>query len=273
MPDRVSLVPFWLPQMEIDIIKADPSLKVIDRGQGSVPTRPSSDNASARPATKTGKHPDKSGKPTAYTEPLSEDEDGAESGEERLQQIANHADESRWAGLPPDAVAEAKAAREKNRTTDLQTSTSTRNQTEETSSRSRQSRPTHQSGLVISDIEPASRELPTQNGPAYFAKLTPGNLRKMLKAKAKKTMSRHSDICPEDSGARANEADVSDGGSDLEDEGPKVVGATAPRADGVEWIRHFRAPKGKRVAVPVRVEPKVYFATERTFLVSCQIYL
>ncbi|KAI9835328.1 MAG: hypothetical protein M1819_002472 [Sarea resinae] len=30
--------------------------------------------------------------------------------------------------------------------------------------------------------------------------------------------------------------------------------------------RRFKAPKGKRIHVPVRVEPKVYFATERTFL-------
>lgn len=31
--------------------------------------------------------------------------------------------------------------------------------------------------------------------------------------------------------------------------------------------REWRAPLGKRIAIPVRVEPKVYFATERTFLV------
>lgn len=30
--------------------------------------------------------------------------------------------------------------------------------------------------------------------------------------------------------------------------------------------RHFKAPKGKRIHVPVRVEPKVHFAAERTFL-------
>ncbi|KAI5466110.1 VTC domain-containing protein [Mariannaea sp. PMI_226] len=30
--------------------------------------------------------------------------------------------------------------------------------------------------------------------------------------------------------------------------------------------RKFRAPKGKKIHVPVRVEPKVYFAAERTFL-------
>jgi hypothetical protein len=33
-------------------------------------------------------------------------------------------------------------------------------------------------------------------------------------------------------------------------------------------LRSFRAPAGKRISVPVRVEPKVYFAAERTFLVS-----
>lgn len=35
--------------------------------------------------------------------------------------------------------------------------------------------------------------------------------------------------------------------------------------------RKFKAPKGKKIYVPVRVEPKVYFAAERTFLgwVSC----
>ena len=32
--------------------------------------------------------------------------------------------------------------------------------------------------------------------------------------------------------------------------------------------RNFHAPAGKKIAVPVRIEPKVYFATERTFLVS-----
>lgn len=32
--------------------------------------------------------------------------------------------------------------------------------------------------------------------------------------------------------------------------------------------RNYRAPEGKMIAVPVRIEPKVYFAAERTFLVS-----
>jgi uncharacterized membrane protein YidH (DUF202 family) len=31
-------------------------------------------------------------------------------------------------------------------------------------------------------------------------------------------------------------------------------------------VRDWSAPSGKRIAVPVRIEPKVYFANERTFL-------
>ena len=32
--------------------------------------------------------------------------------------------------------------------------------------------------------------------------------------------------------------------------------------------RDWTAPAGKRIAIPVRIEPKVYFAAERTFLVG-----
>ncbi|KAG0136894.1 putative vacuolar transporter chaperone (Vtc4) [Tuber indicum] len=35
---------------------------------------------------------------------------------------------------------------------------------------------------------------------------------------------------------------------------------------GITYARKFKAPPGKRIFVPVRVEPKVYFAAERTFL-------
>jgi uncharacterized membrane protein YidH (DUF202 family) len=39
----------------------------------------------------------------------------------------------------------------------------------------------------------------------------------------------------------------------------------SPKA-GTTYARKFKAPPGKRIFVPVRVEPKVYFAAERTFL-------
>lgn len=49
---------------------------------------------------------------------------------------------------------------------------------------------------------------------------------------------------------------------DLEDPHSSGINTTAP-----EFVNNFLAPAGKRVSIPVRVEPKVYFAAERTFLV------
>lgn len=46
---------------------------------------------------------------------------------------------------------------------------------------------------------------------------------------------------------------------------PSNVGGLRALGGDVQ-ARRFRAPKGKRIHVPVRVEPKVYFAAERTFL-------
>lgn len=43
------------------------------------------------------------------------------------------------------------------------------------------------------------------------------------------------------------------------------IGGVNPQGGQVQQKR-FKAPKGKRIHVPVRVEPKVYFAAERTFL-------
>ena len=48
---------------------------------------------------------------------------------------------------------------------------------------------------------------------------------------------------------------------------------TIPRdADDRVISRDWRAPLGKRISVPVRIEPKVYFAAERTFLVWISIH-
>jgi uncharacterized membrane protein YidH (DUF202 family) len=46
---------------------------------------------------------------------------------------------------------------------------------------------------------------------------------------------------------------------------PQLSGGIGP-PKGVGEIRRFKAPKGKRIHVPVRIEPKVSLATERTFL-------
>ncbi|KAH8587058.1 vacuolar transporter chaperone 4 [Bisporella sp. PMI_857] len=47
---------------------------------------------------------------------------------------------------------------------------------------------------------------------------------------------------------------------------PPTSGTMAPIRNDQIQNKKFKAPKGKKIHVPVRVEPKVYFAAERTFL-------
>ena len=55
---------------------------------------------------------------------------------------------------------------------------------------------------------------------------------------------------------------------------PRPRATTVPRNERLQSLlgagelqtKRFKAPKGKKIYVPVRVEPKVYFAAERTFL-------
>jgi hypothetical protein len=47
---------------------------------------------------------------------------------------------------------------------------------------------------------------------------------------------------------------------------PGSNGVLNALGSGQVQTKHFKAPKGKKIHVPVRVEPKVYFAAERTFL-------
>ncbi|KAK5103256.1 vacuolar transporter chaperone [Lithohypha guttulata] len=44
------------------------------------------------------------------------------------------------------------------------------------------------------------------------------------------------------------------------------MGQVNPQGQPIQGTKRFKAPPGKKIHVPVRVEPKVYFATERTFL-------
>jgi hypothetical protein len=53
---------------------------------------------------------------------------------------------------------------------------------------------------------------------------------------------------------------------DDEDEGGRIDQEDDIDGDRVVYVDHFRAPAGKRIAMPIRMEPKVVFAAERTFL-------
>lgn len=60
--------------------------------------------------------------------------------------------------------------------------------------------------------------------------------------------------------------------------GDNQTSPRSPEAEGINedeipeqerlLVRDWTAPSGKKIAVPVRIEPKVYFANERTFLAS-----
>ena len=163
-----------------------------------------------------------------YTEPLSDDEDDSEAGDP-MSKPAN--DEIGVAGLPADAHAQAedaKAFREKN------------------ASASQYLDPNTASSVAVSDA--------TATG-ADYPKLTPKNLKKMLAQKYHQS-----------AGEGEEQPDVDLNRTDStpkQDQGPSAPLDT----NTTEFIDNFTY-SGKRIAVPVRVEPKVNFALERTLLVS-----
>lgn len=60
-----------------------------------------------------------------------------------------------------------------------------------------------------------------------------------------------------------------------EDEVEEEIALGGPQQERDDRIldRSWRAPEGKKISIPVRIEPKVYFAAERTFLVSCPFFI
>jgi hypothetical protein len=81
-----------------------------------------------------------------------------------------------------------------------------------------------------------------------FMKLTPANLSKLVQSRYE--LERDTGL-NESQDSRANNGNASGSGISL------VPGR-------VEYVSSFRAQEGKKIAVPVRVEPKVFYANERT---------
>ena len=79
---------------------------------------------------------------------------------------------------------------------------------------------------------------------------------------------------------KAKQAEMAVGKAALKVLGPKsaapaeMEGSVAARLGSNQVTeRRFKAPRGKKIHVPVRVEPKVYFAAERTFLAWVRSYV
>ncbi|KAL5504153.1 VTC4 [Sanghuangporus vaninii] len=248
LPHRVDLVPFWLPQMDIDILKPDTGKMHIER-----PSHSATASVAETPGVAT---PDYEA-PRPYTEPVSEGED-----DEYALQPAR--DEDKATGLSGEAVAAAIAERnrilEKERAETPQRPTRQREENDEgddyvadderaplMSGRRRTSQPT--SAIAASTPHKSQRGLSID--PLAPSQAFDQTFRSRL-AKAASSEQDESAIDDPDS-----EAVMAPAGRRL-------------RGDDRELIRFWRSAPGQRIAVPVRIEPKVYFASERTFLTWLQ---
>lgn len=230
LPERVDLVPFWLPQMDQDIRKP------VSKRSSVLIERPHSAAHSSASATTSAIHSPSRSQPS-YHEPVSE----GEEDEEYLVQAAKN--EEQHLRLPPDAAAQARVAR------DFREKKLRDEATAQTGA-SRPSNPERES----STFQP-TRKL------AYDPSLRIDPLA------SSDRVDKHMSLMDDQSFKKLNEeAKRRDSQEDEDEEEEQEEEEEEEDGDRVVYVDQFRAPAGKRIAVPVRVEPKVVFAAERTFL-------
>ncbi|KAI9439785.1 SPX-domain-containing protein [Lactarius indigo] len=220
LPHRVHLVPFWLPQVDVDITKPNTGFMTVERPHH---TRTPSERRSSGAPT-----PDVTDADRTYAEPLSEGE-----GDEEMD-LAPARDEGARIGLGNAQAADAIAFREKQLKERTQKAGPSR-------ARSSECLPV----LHAPPTTPAPRPPPRMRTLSIDPLAPSSTFDERFKARLRA-------VKRADEEAEADETHVN------------------PRSDetGDDRVltREWRAPPGKRIAIPVRIEPKVYFATERTFL-------
>ncbi|KAK0235925.1 VTC domain-containing protein [Armillaria nabsnona] len=241
LPNRVDLVPFWLPQMDTDILKPDTGyLSIIER-PSTIPSSRGSLEQHDSSHSQTPPHPN-------YAEPVSEGE------EDENMDVAPAKDEYKRTGLSGEEVTAAIAYRE-------QMLKEARAKELVNGKKPSKVTPSDEEALEADDEEEADErtaflrgrktQQPTATRKARALSIDPlapssafdETLRTRLKGESQ---------------TRERGLERVDEG---EDEGRSVTGT-----DDRLLVREWTAPAGKRISVPVRIEPKVYFATERTFL-------
>ncbi|KIM40024.1 hypothetical protein M413DRAFT_446916 [Hebeloma cylindrosporum] len=301
IPERVDLVPFWLPQMDVDILKPDTGyLSVIERPSTfglSSSTRGSTETPSSQgthsPAS-ISESTDSRTEPV-YTEPLSEGEEDDDEG------FAPARDEGKRTGLSGADLELAISYRE-------QMLKERREEEDEENRRlkkagkvkdSNKNGVHEQAGVPINHWETTESPKRQKNlrEPSTISKkalsIDPLALSSAfdetlktklegeeLRRRFKKGRSSSQVPTPRSGRSRSRARDYGQrndqvGDADREEDDRPVdeveeeaaLGGAAKR-DGDDRIveRSWRAPEGKRISVPVRIEPKVYFAAERTFL-------
>ncbi|ORX37345.1 putative vacuole fusion, non-autophagic-related protein [Kockovaella imperatae] len=237
LPERVDLVPFWLPQMDQDIRKpiSSRSRVLIERPHSNTHSSASGGSTSPNLLSPSQSRP-------TYHEPVSE----GEEDEEYLVQAERNEDQH--LRLPPDAAAQARAARDFREK-------KLREEAAAQAASSKQKSNAQVDGLPKSRSKPYDPSLridplaPSDRFDKNVSLLDAEALRKL--DAVTKANGEPRNYGATDSSARP----LSDDEDLVGEEGNEVV-----------YVDSFRAPPGKRIAVPVRVEPKVVFAAERTFL-------
>lgn len=260
LSNRVDLVPFWLPQMDIDIRKAPTKQLEITRPASHA----NSSSASSRPDT-----PSKANSEQAYHEPVSEDEfegdDESEAHGHANGAIATDEREAESLGLTihDPRIQEIREQRMKNienRRAELdkqmgENSDATGN-VAAASLQAQQSnialrRANSSSGPHIRSGRNEILSTSTAFDKNYFTKLTPNNIKRLWRAKY----------------SRDGVEDGDDEEEDADDDGPSGTATIArDEEESRVLVNSFRAAPGKKVSMPIRIEPKVYFGAERLFL-------
>lgn len=264
--------------MDVSIVKEDTGyLSVIERPQATS----SHASASGRRSSSTGSHtpevPD-------YTEPLSEGEDDEYDGV-----LAPAKDEGRRTGLSGAEVHAAIAYREQMLKERREEEQQQSQQSQSNGDRNGKARATGEetlSGNTSDAGDHAESPSPRPRRPKYTRDRSTIVRRLKTKALAIDPLAPSSafDETLKDKLHNAKEEEQKQGNGthtlgnasgeegtqrpDIAEEEAAMAGPSKPPADDRILDRSWHAPEGKKIAVPVRIEPKVYFAAERTFLVS-----
>ncbi|KAL9937039.1 hypothetical protein V8E36_004274 [Tilletia maclaganii] len=295
LPNRVDLVPFWLPQMDTDIRKPVTRNLAIERPTTSAP----GSGPSSRPDTPASDN--RLSAPSAYAEPVSEDEFEGNDEDEREHAIASDVHLARNLGLNSSdpKLKELKQQREQNIKASKEEMDRLRRENPEAAEQLANASTFNRivtagggagggsgangSGAAGSGSDAARKSAPKREDilstssafdRTYFSKLTPKNVQRLWRAKysrdavptgassAGSSTGRAGD--DEEEEMTVEERRIRDALLGRDEEEPRGAGMGPPA--GVEYTTEFRSQPGKKISIPVRVEPKVYFANERTFL-------
>ncbi|KAF5382026.1 hypothetical protein D9615_004430 [Tricholomella constricta] len=240
LPNRVDLVPFWLPQMDTDILKPDTGyLTVIER-----PAASTSATASKSPTDNQSSGTRSTPETMSYVEPVSE----GEEDDEIMNTPAR--DEDKRTGLSSDEVKEAIAFREK-----------MLKESRELEARDKEG----SAGIGASGIGEPSHNTPSKKildvGKSRSLSIDPLAPSSAFDETLRTRLRGACDARERELAGNEHEANGEEGG----EEGTGL-GDEEPVGDDRILSRDWSAPAGKKIAIPVRIEPKVYFAAERTFL-------